>query len=503
MSISSLLLKNRLANTLLRIGLHTPWLGKKLQRHVNQQMATLLTEIKSNIRQQRAQFNIVDELPEVGLPANAILDRLQYVNAQYVPARSSSTVYTAYSGELNHLLQTVWTQTNLTNPLRFEWPLINLMEAEIIAMCQRLLHGDKDAPGLIAHSGSHAIFEACKAYVLAARKRGIKKPVIIAPKTIHVAFDKAAQILNICLHKVSIDEKTGTVDIVAMRKAINRHTILLVGSAPCYPLGTIDPIDQIAQLAEENHLPVLIDACLGGFLTMFAHDAGFDNVPVWDFALPCVDSMIIGTHKYGQTPNGNSVLLFSQSSSVHPGHVHLDWPGGLYVSPSIDGTRSGADIALTWSVLCAKGRDQYVRDTQAILQLKENLWHALREIKEINVPYYPLLSIIVIAPKRKRDTLLIAQRLHELNGWMVNILQDEKHNITGFHFCLTAVHAYDANFCNQFIHDLQDAIAFAKKHPRTQLQGIAQVYPALQRGVPESIKRQMGLAYLNALNSVG
>lgn len=482
-----------------------PFLGPWLRKRIQHRMQSLVKEIKTDICQKRANFNLIDELPQQGLSAQEILQRFQHIEAAYVPGRSSSTVYTEYDANLSHLLQQVWAKTNLTNPLRFEWPLIHLLEAEVIAMCQQLLHGDKDAPGMITHGGSLAILEACKAYVIQARKRGLINPVIVAPSTVHVAFDKAAQILNVRLIKIAVNTKTGTIHIKDLKNVIKEHkkTIcLIVASLPCFPFGTIDPIDEMAKLAAYYRLPLHVDACLGGFLVMFAQDAGV-ALPNYDFALPGVDSMTIGTHKYGQTPNGSSLVLFRKESKVSPIQVHLDWLGGLYVSPGIDGTRSGADIALAWSVLCAKGRDEYIRETQLILSLKEKLWRALCELADVVVPYYPQLSIIVICLKVPAWTLLVTEYMREKNGWQLNPLQDKRHQVFGFHFCLTAIHAYQNNFCEQFIDDLSAAISHAKINPRAKLNGIAQVYPALASGsISAALQEQMGRAYIHALNSV-
>ncbi len=46
--------------------------------------------------------------------------------------------------------------------------------------------------------------------------------------------------------------------------AITENTILLVGSAPGYAHGVVDPIRQIAALALEKKLLCHVDACVGG-----------------------------------------------------------------------------------------------------------------------------------------------------------------------------------------------------------------------------------------------
>ena len=43
-----------------------------------------------------------------------------------------------------------------------------------------------------------------------------------------------------------------------------RNTIGLVASAPQYPHGVMDPVEDIAHLGLHLGLPVHVDACLGG-----------------------------------------------------------------------------------------------------------------------------------------------------------------------------------------------------------------------------------------------
>lgn len=70
----------------------------------------------------------------------------------------------------------------------------------------------------------------------------------------------------------------------------------LVGSAPNFPYGTMDDIDQISYLGVKYNIPVHVDGCLGGFLIAFMEDAGYP-IPPFDFRLPGVTSISADTHK--------------------------------------------------------------------------------------------------------------------------------------------------------------------------------------------------------------
>ena len=419
----------------------------------------------------------------------------------YKPGKLSGSVYAEYDEALSKLLQDVWSKTALTNPMHTDWPLINLMEAEVISMCQHLLHGERGAPGIMTHGGSTSILEALKAYVLHARDNGNSAPEIIVPDTAHIAFEKAAKILNARLIKVPVDEKTGAANPLAMERAITKRTCLMVGSAPSFPFGIIDPIEKMAKIAAAHHIPLHVDSCLGGFLTVFADEAGF-AMPRCDFAIEGVTSISIDTHKYGQTPKGTSVLLFNKHCPATPTHVHLDWVGGMYVTPGIDGSRSGADIALTWTVMCYKGKQDYIKETKAILELQDKLIQKIHDIEGLIIPYCPKLSVIPIQTTPGISSFLVADQLSKM-GWSVNIIQSTEQKASGLHFCLTSVHAHQPDFVELFIRDLSSAVDYARAHPEEQPHGMIKAYGKLEKGVPQSVQKRIGEGYTRILNTLG
>ena len=156
-------------------------------------------------------------------------------------------------------------------------------------------------------------------------------------------------------------------DIAAMERAINRNTVMLVGSAPNFPYGTMDDIEAIAALGRKYNIPVHVDACLGGFLIVFMKRAGYPVRP-FDFSIPGVTSISADTHKYGFTPKGSSVILYSEKVYRHYQYtVTTEWPGGVYGSPTVNGSRAGGIIAATWATMMNFGLDGYVEATKRII----------------------------------------------------------------------------------------------------------------------------------------
>jgi glutamate/tyrosine decarboxylase-like PLP-dependent enzyme len=384
------------------------------------------------------------------------------------------------------------------------------MKAEIISMCQKMLQGQSGAHGILTHGGTTSIIEACMAYVMHAREKNIEIPEIIVPETAHVAFDKAAELLNVKLIKVPVDPLTGKADVRAMEKAISSSTCLMVGSAPSYPYGILDPIKELAATAKKHNVPFHIDNCLGGGITAFARKAGFD-IPHCDFSVPGVTSISFDTHKYLQTPKGTSVLLFHPDCAATPTRSYLDWVGGMYVTDDMDGSRSGADIATTWTVLCYKGENGYIEDTKNILTLQKRLVDKLRCMHGLTVAFEPKLSVVGIRTDEGINTLLVAQKLKEKN-WSVNILQKNTNSslfqlfstpqVDGFHFCLTSVHAASPRFVETFTADLKSAIDYAKANPQEKPKGMFKAYGALEEGIPSFIQKRIGDGFAKINNAV-
>lgn len=68
-----------------------------------------------------------------------------------------------------------------SNPLHvYEFSFIGQLEAEIIKMALDLYHGPQDSCGLLTSGGTESIFLSVLAYREWGKKRGIKKPNIVA-----------------------------------------------------------------------------------------------------------------------------------------------------------------------------------------------------------------------------------------------------------------------------------------------------------------------------------
>lgn len=144
------------------------------------------------------------------------------------------------------------------------------------------------------------------------------------------------------------------------------------------------------------NIPVHVDCCLGGFLIPFVKAAGFSINPV-DFSVPGVTSISADTHKYGYAPKGSSVIMYSDKKYRNCQYsVQTDWPGGIYATPTVGGSRCGANIATCWASLLYFGYQGYVNATKKILAVQRKMKAELAKIKGIYIMGDPELSVIAV-----------------------------------------------------------------------------------------------------------
>ena len=153
------------------------------------------------------------------------------------------------------------------------------------------------------------------------------------------------------------------VDVAAVRARMSADTIMVYSSAPCFPQGTIDPIEELSALCLAAGVGLHVDCCLGGFILPFMADAGYgEGLPRFDFGLPGVTSMSVDTHKYGYAAKGTSVVLYrSKSFRQYQYFGYPDWSGGLYATPTIAGSRPGGLTAACWASMASLGREVVLR----------------------------------------------------------------------------------------------------------------------------------------------
>ncbi|KAJ8961993.1 hypothetical protein NQ314_005775 [Rhamnusium bicolor] len=405
----------------------------------------------------------------------------------------SGSVY-CHNEDLISLVSGVYSKTSYTNPLHPDlFPGLCKMEAEVVHITAKLFHGDENACGTMTSGGTESILMACKSARDYGREvKGIRRPQIVVPVTVHSAFDKAAQYLGLRVKSIPIDPSTYQVNIKAFKRAINANTVLLVGSAPNFPYGTMDDISAISELGIKYDIPVHVDSCLGGFLTCFMEDAGFP-IPPCDFRLPGVTSISADTHKYGFTPKGSSVILYREPKYRHHQYtVTTDWPGGVYGSPTISGSRAGGNIAVCWATLLYFGKEGYVTATRDIIHTAKYIEKGLRRMKGIFIFGQPVTSVVALGSNdfhiyRLSSTL-------RGKGWNLNTLQFP----SGIHICITLMHT-QPGVADNFLKDVRDALSEIMENPSLPVEGKMALYGVAQELPDRSIVGDFTKLFLDSM----
>ena len=350
---------------------------------------------------------------------------------------------------------------------------------------------EKAICGTVSSGGTESILLAMKTYRDYARdKKGIKRPEMIVPTTVHAAFDKASQYFGIKMFRIPVDDSFRA-DVVATRKAITRNTIVIVGSAPSFPHGTVDPIDELSELAFARGIGFHTDACLGGFVLPWAKKLGY-NVPAFDFSLRGVTSISADTHKYGYAAKGTSVVLYRGEELRHyQFYTTTEWPGGLYFSPTLAGSRSGALSASCWAAMLAMGEDGYTQAAKKIMETAATIKKGVEEIPELSVLGNSLFVIAFAS-----DTVNVFKVMDYMTkqGWSLNGL----HNPSAVHLCITLRHT-QLGVTAKFIEDLQAGVTFVLENP-DEGGGMAPVYGMgsslpLRGVVSDMLKKYLDLLY--------
>lgn len=98
-----------------------------------------------------------------------------------------------------------------------------------------------------------------------------------------------------------------------------------------------------------------------------------------------------------------------------------DWPGGVYGSPTVSGSRAGGSIAACWATMLHHGLDGYVEATKRIIDTARYIERHLRKIPGIYIFGTPATSVIAIG-SHDFDILRLSDTLSGL-GWNLNKLQ--------------------------------------------------------------------------------
>lgn len=415
-------------------------------------------------------------IPEHGTDRERLLDEIRAAaagDADWHGGRTFSLVY-HHSDEHHAFLERVvgaYLSTNALNPLAFQ--SLRRFEAEVVRMSAWLLGGDDATAGTMSSGGTESILLAVKTYRDRARREGRvpagAAPNLVLPVTAHPAFLKACHLLDVEARLVPADADL-RVDVAAAAAQVDAATIAVVGSAPNYPYGVVDPIPELAELATRRGIGCHVDACLGGFLLPWVERLG-RPVPPWDLRVPGVTSVSADLHKYGFAAKGASVVLYRDADlRRHQFQVETGWPGGIWLSPTIAGTRPGGAIAGAWATLRAFGVDGYLELHRGLLATSDALRAGIAAIDGLAVLGDPPAGVFAVgSTSDDLDVYAVADAM-ESRGWH----PDRLLRPPALHVMVTPVHA--GAVAERFLADLAASVAQVRGRAELSAQGQAAMY---------------------------
>lgn len=396
------------------------------------------------------------EMPERGSDWQSLQERMLEMGRGDADWRQGRTaVYVFHPGD--DVLQVakdayaMYQSENGLGPLAF--PSLKRMEDEVISMGLGLLNGPTGACGNMTSGGTESILMGVKTCrdQAAARGQDVRDAEILVPWSAHLAFDKAARYLGLKIVRAPLS-KDWRADVDAMAAAVTDRTIMIVGSAPCFPYGLIDPIDRLSDLALERDLWLHVDACVGGYFAPFARMNGLPVEP-FDFSLPGVASISADLHKYGYAAKGASTI-FHRNEEQRAFQIFEcdDWPAGHMTTPTAAGTRPGGAIAGAWAVMNYLGVQGYREKARLVTDTREKLMAGIDAMDGLCTVGDPVLGLFCFGSETEDLNPFAVYGRMLSRGWFSGLVTEPP----AIHLMLSPSHAETAD---QYLSDLEESLS--------------------------------------------
>ena len=395
-------------------------------------------------------------LRETGSTREQTLASLHAMQAHDVRWREGRAFTLAYHGgdDVVAIAEDAYRMFSGDNALNTDaFPSLRAIQADVVDIALGWLGGGPGAAGFMTSGGTESILLAVKGSRERGRKeRAITSPNVVLPTSAHAAFEKGCFYFGLESRRIAVGDDWRA-DPDAMADAVDENTVLIVGSAPQYPQGVIDPIPAIAAIGAERDISVHVDACMGGVVLPYLARLGHVVAP-WNFAVEGVTSMSVDLHKFGYTAKGASVIAYrSKLLRSYQTYVTDNWLGGVYGSSGILGTKSGGSMAAAWAVIDYLGDEGYLRLTAAARCATETLLRGVRHRPHLTLRAEPDTMLVTFGATDPAtlDIYSVADALWR-RGWYV----DKQGPPASLHLTVNAIH--DGKI-EAFLADLDGAVA--------------------------------------------
>ncbi|MCL6527695.1 MAG: aspartate aminotransferase family protein [Thermaceae bacterium] len=437
-------------------------------------------------------------LPPVGLSKEQVLATLRAYKAHDAPWLEGRVMAGVYDpgpavAEVGKAAYAEFLSENALYPNLY--PSLLKLETDTVRTIADWLGGGPQTVGNFTSGGTESILLAVKAARDWARahKPQVQTPEMVLCITAHPAFHKAAHYLGLKVQITPMNPTTFRADVEAMRQAINENTVLLVGSAPCYSHGVVDPIPEIAALAQEKGVLCHVDACVGGIHLSVMRTLGF-SVPAFDLSIPGVTSLSTDLHKYGYAAKNASVILYHSAALRRFAlYANARTTGYAVINPTVLSSKSGGPLAGAWATLHFLGLQGYQQIVSEVQRATERLLAGIAAIPELQVLGKP--DMCMFAFSSGHLNVFELEDALSSRGWFVQAQFSAGGGPANLHL---SVNRSNVPHVEDFLTALQESVAEVKRgggldHLEPLRQEVAQL---LQNPGPDPFNRIAALAGL-------
>ena len=194
------------------------------------------------------------------------------------------------------------------------------------------------------------------------------------------------------------------------------------------------------------------------------------RVPVFDFRVPGVTSMSADVHKYGFAAKGASTILYRNIDYLkNQFFIFENWPGGMFISPALLGTRPGGAIAAAWAAMQAIGIKGYTEQARQSMDVTRKLMDGINAIEPLRVIAKPNMTVFAYESTSPDVNIYAVGDRMEERGWHI----DRQQKPESLHAMVTPKHAAIAD---KYLEDLRAAVAEVRANPELANTGGAAMY---------------------------
>ena len=204
--------------------------------------------------------------------------------------------------------------------------------------------------------------------------------------------------------------------------------------------------------------------------------------------------MSVDVHKYGFASKGASVVAFRNNALRRSTYFPITDGPTLYVTPTLQGARSGATMAAAWATLLHMGESGYVAAFEKLNGIFEAVRAAVRATDGVRLLVDSQLAIVPICSEDPAINIYTVASEMSKRGW--NMFTSAAPPAMAF--CVGEQHH---DLIDGWQADLAASVAHCKANPGLKPEGDAAIYGTAEV-LPEEILDSVVRSYLDVKLSV-